>query len=39
VPLVQIDILEGWRPELIEERHSRVASLMAEIIDSPPDWE
>jgi 4-oxalocrotonate tautomerase len=37
VPLVRIDILEGRPPEVIEELHSRVASLVAEIIDSPLD--
>jgi 4-oxalocrotonate tautomerase len=37
VPLVRIDILEGRAPEVIEELHSRVASLVAEIIDSPLD--
>jgi 4-oxalocrotonate tautomerase len=35
VPLVRIDILEGRPPEVIEELHSRVASLVAEITDSP----
>ena len=37
MPLVRIDILEGRPPEVIEELHSRVASLVAEIIDSPLD--
>lgn len=37
MPLVRIDILEGRPPEVIEELHSRVASLVAEIIDSPVD--
>jgi 4-oxalocrotonate tautomerase len=37
VPLVHIDILEGRPPEVIEELHSRVASLVAEITDSPVD--
>lgn len=35
MPLVRIDILEGRPPEVIEELHSRVASLVAEITDSP----
>jgi len=37
MPLVRIDILEGRPPEVIEELHSRVASLVAEIIGSPLD--
>lgn len=37
MPLVRIDILEGRPPEVIEELHSRVASLVAEITDSPID--
>ncbi len=37
MPLVRIDILEGRPPEVIEELHSRVASLVAEITDSPVD--
>ena len=37
MPLVRIDILEGRPPEVIEELHARVASLVAEIIDSPLD--
>ena len=35
MPLVRIDILEGRPPEVIEELHTRVASLVAEIMDSP----
>lgn len=37
MPLVRIDILEGRPPEVIEELHARVASLVAEIIGSPLD--
>jgi 4-oxalocrotonate tautomerase len=37
MPLVRIDILEGRPPEVIEELHSRVASLVAEITGSPID--
>jgi 4-oxalocrotonate tautomerase len=37
MPLVRIDILEGRPPEVIEELHTRVASLVAEIIGSPLD--
>lgn len=37
MPLVHIDILEGRPPEVIEELHARVASLVAEITDSPVD--
>ena len=37
MPLVRIDILEGRPPEVIEELHSRVAALVAEIIGSPLD--
>jgi len=37
VPLVRIDILEGRPPEVIEELHSRVASLVAEIAGTPLD--
>ncbi len=35
MPLVRIDIIEGRPPEVIEELHTRVASLVAEILDSP----
>jgi 4-oxalocrotonate tautomerase len=35
MPLVRIDILEGRPPEVIEELHTRVAALVAEIMDSP----
>ena len=35
MPLVRIDILEGRPLEVIEELHARVASLVAEILDSP----
>jgi 4-oxalocrotonate tautomerase len=35
MPLVRIDILEGRPPEVIEELHTRVASLVAEITGSP----
>ncbi|MDQ3733319.1 MAG: tautomerase family protein [Actinomycetota bacterium] len=37
MPLVRIDIMEGRPPEKIEELHSRVASLVAEILDAPID--
>jgi 4-oxalocrotonate tautomerase len=37
VPLVRIDILEGRPPEVIEELHSRVASLVADIAGTPLD--
>lgn len=37
MPLVRIDILEGRPPEVIEELHSRVASLVADIADTPLD--
>jgi 4-oxalocrotonate tautomerase len=37
MPLVRIDILEGRPPEVIEELHTRVASLVAEITGSPID--
>jgi len=35
MPLVRIDIIEGRPPEVIEELHTRIASLVAEILDSP----
>ncbi len=37
MPFVRIDILEGRPPEVIEELHSRVARLVAEIADTPLD--
>ena len=37
MPLVRIDILEGRPPEVIEELHARVASLVAEIAGAPLD--
>jgi len=37
VPLARIDILEGRPPEVIEELHSRVASVVAEIAGTPLD--
>ena len=35
MPLVRIDIMEGRPPEKIRELHSRVAALVAEILDTP----
>ena len=35
MPLVRIDIMEGRPPEKIRELHSRVAELVAEILDTP----
>jgi 4-oxalocrotonate tautomerase len=35
MPLVRIDLMEGRPPEVIEELHSRVAQLVAEIVDTP----
>ena len=35
MPLVRIDIMEGRPPEMIRELHSRVAALVAEILDTP----
>ena len=35
MPLVRIDIMEGLPPEAIRELHSRVAALVAEILDTP----
>ena len=35
MPLVRIDIMEGRPPEKIRELHSRVAALVAEILDAP----
>jgi 4-oxalocrotonate tautomerase len=37
MPLVRIDIMEGRSPETIRELHSRVAALVAEILDAPID--
>jgi 4-oxalocrotonate tautomerase len=35
MPLVRIDLMEGRPPEKIRELHSRVAALVAEILDTP----
>lgn len=35
MPLVQIHLMEGRPPELIEQLHTRVAALVAEIVDTP----
>lgn len=35
MPLVRIDIMEGRNPEVIRELHERVATLVAEILDTP----
>jgi 4-oxalocrotonate tautomerase len=35
MPLVRIDIMEGRPPEKIRELHTRVAALVAEILDTP----
>lgn len=35
MPLVRIDIMEGRPAEVIEELHTRVAALVAEILDAP----
>src|ERR1700736_5731809 len=35
MPLVRIDIMEGRPPQMIRELHSRVAALVAEILDTP----
>lgn len=37
MPLVRIDIMEGRSPEKIVELHSRVAALVAEILEAPID--
>ena len=34
MPLVRIDILEGRPPEVIEELHSRVASLVGGVVNA-----
>jgi 4-oxalocrotonate tautomerase len=35
MPLVRIDIMDGRPPEKIRELHTRVAALVAEILDTP----
>jgi 4-oxalocrotonate tautomerase len=35
MPLVRIDLMDGRPPEKIRELHSRVAALVAEILDTP----
>ena len=35
MPLVRIDLMDGRPPEKIRELHTRVAALVAEILDTP----